>query len=111
MKSTSLKKFLTNNPIQVAAAAMLMLAVLPWPYGYYKALRLVICIASSLLVWQSFRDKRNGWSVMMGMVAILFNPISPILFPRDFWTALDLTVAILFIACPSSPARDPRILA
>ncbi len=85
---------------------MLLLALLPWPYGYYQLLRLVICIASCILTWQVFQAKRTGWMVIMGILAILFNPIGPIFLTRDVWALIDVIAAVVFVACPA--IRPPQ---
>lgn len=101
MNVAAFLKSLSQKPVHVAAAVMLLLALLPWPYGYYKLLRLAICIASCFLAWQLFQIKRNGWMVIMGILAILFNPISPIFLARYLWALIDVIAAIVFVACPA----------
>lgn len=97
-KTKAFLESLWQKPVHTAAAVMLLLALLPWPYGYYQLLRVVICIASCIITWQVFRAKRTGWMVIM---TILFNPIAPIFLTRDVWALVDIIAAIVFVACPA----------
>lgn len=106
MSVTVALRSLSQKPIHLAAAVMLLLALIPLPYGFYHLVRLVVCIASGFLAWQLFQTKRHGWMIVMGILAILFNPISPIFLTREFWMLLDLVAANLFIACPAIVTKE-----
>ena len=40
--------------VWLVPAILLVLAVLPWPYGYYTFLRICICVASAYLAFQEW---------------------------------------------------------
>jgi hypothetical protein len=87
---------LNKTPV-VISAIMLFLAILPFPYGYYTLLRLVICGTAIYLVWFTKNINRQGWMWAMGFITLLFNPIIPIRLDRGTWGVIDFVAAILFI--------------
>ena len=58
----------------------LFVALQPLPYGYYTFLRLVVCCATAYLAYETFNDvgKTTGWVVLLGGIALLFNPLLPV---------------------------------
>ena len=86
--------------VWIVPALLLVLALLPWPYGYYTFLRLSVCAVSGWLAYEQWRHDNavSGWVVALGATALLFNPISPIHLTREIWNVLDLATAGLLIA-------------
>ena len=86
--------------VWIVPAVLLVLALLPWPYGYYTFLRLSVCAVSGWLTYEQWRHDNavSGWVVALGATALLFNPISPIHLTREIWNVLDLAAAGLLIA-------------
>lgn len=83
-------------PVMIAAI-MLLLALAPFPYGYYKLLRLFVCGAALYVAFASF-NLQKIWAVwVFGFVAILFNPLIPIHLSREIWQPIDVICSILFI--------------
>ena len=83
----------------LVAASMLLLALLPLPYGYYTLLRLFVTLVAGC---SAFTAKANNQKVVMWimcMVALLFNPVIPISLTREIWAPIDIVVAILMIVC------------
>ncbi len=79
------------------AAALLFLGVLPLPYGYYTLLRMV---AFGVFAWAAFIAFERRGSVLpwvFVLLAILFNPIITIHFPKELWAVLDLCSGALLI--------------
>jgi hypothetical protein len=79
-------------------AAFLVGAIGPWPYGYFTLLRLVVCIAALWLAYLDYQreDEVGLWVLVLGVGAILFNPVVPVHLTRDIWFFLDLGMAVLF---------------
>jgi len=89
---------------------MLVLCVEDWPYIYYKALRFVIffsaigvaIIAVSGANEAMMKEKkisfymRCTFTVIFGLVALLFNPLWPVHLSRDIWVPIDLVTAGIF---------------
>lgn len=79
-------------------AALLVLALLPLPYGYYTFLRLVITGWALFLAWGEYRHagSANGWAIGFLLIAALFNPLVPIHLDRSTWAFLDCGTAVFF---------------
>ncbi len=95
MQSESIPWWLWLIPI-----AMLLIATHKLPYGYYSMTRIVVCGFAGFLVWIGWEDgpASRGWSILLGLVATLFNPIFPVFLSRETWFYLDLGVALIFAA-------------
>ena len=81
-------------------AAMLLLALADMPSGYYVFMRIVLCLACTLVAYGSYKrnDSLNGSAVLFGLMAILFNPIIPVyLHDREIWMPIDTIGAIIFV--------------
>lgn len=94
------KTFLRKRPHlipSVVAALMLLLALAPWPYGYYQLLRWAVCGAAAFVAYKAYTWKRT-WAVWaFGVVALVFNPVIPFHLSREIWQPIDLIVAVLFV--------------
>lgn len=78
------------------AMVMLLLALAPWPYGYFMLLRWVVAITAGLLVYTAHQTEGNAWVVVGVIVLILYNPIAPVHLSRDIWPILDVVTAFVF---------------
>lgn len=78
-------------------AALLLAAIMPLPYGYYIALRLVVCIAAAWLAVLDYQRTATvtPWVIGLGVVAILFNPVVPVHLTREIWFFLNIATAAL----------------
>lgn len=90
------KKF-SIKPAIIASIVLLLLAILPWPYGYYTLLRLVVCLTAAFLAWFSYKAQRVRWTWIMGLLALVFNPVIPLYLGREFWIFVDLTATVIFV--------------
>lgn len=88
----------TIRLICICVAIASLLAVAPWPYGYYQLLRLVVFFAGAycgVIMWRSGADNRNlAWALFAA--ALVFNPFLPIHLPREIWAVLNIGAAALF---------------
>lgn len=76
------------------AAVLLAVAILPLPYGYYVLMRIAVFgIAVFILieVWQARPVLQEV--LILGGVALLFNPIIFVTFSRSIWFPIDLLAA------------------
>lgn len=87
-------------PIAViyAAAAMLFLGAAPLPYGYYMLLRLVACGVFAFAAFIAFDRKHKVLPWVYGFMALVFNPIIKIHFPKEMWAVVDIASGILLLA-------------
>jgi hypothetical protein len=79
---------------------ILVIATARLPYGYYTFTRIVTCGAASLIAIVGFQECPivQAWSVLLALIAVLFNPFVPIHLTRPIWFYLDLGTAAVFIA-------------
>ncbi|MCK5225332.1 MAG: hypothetical protein KAQ89_01300 [Planctomycetes bacterium] len=91
---------LNNRPHlipSIITAIMLLLALAPWPYGYYQLLRFVVCGASVYTAFVAYNWQKM-WAIwLFGFIALLFNPLIPIHLSREIWQPIDIVCAILFM--------------
>lgn len=92
---------MTRQRIAIALAVLAAVALLgalgEWPYGYYRFLRLVICGAGAYTAFGVYERHRLRLAWLLGVVAMLFNPIVPMYLPRAVWETLEVACAVLFI--------------
>ncbi|OOR83809.1 DUF6804 family protein [Moraxella canis] len=79
------------------AVVFLVLAVLPLPYGYYTLLRL---IAFGVFAWAAYigferHDKILPWIFVV--LALVYNPIIKVYFPKEIWTVINLLSAAFLV--------------
>ncbi len=92
---------LRHHPsLWVLPSVLLMLALLPLPYGFYTLLRICICLVCGWLAYEQFKhDNAVGvWVVVLGAIAVLYNPILPIHLTREIWSILNVVTALLILA-------------
>ncbi len=77
---------------------MLVVAILPLPYGYYTFLRLVVTLAAAVTAYVDYQSSRSlsRRVIVMGLVALLFNPVVTVALNRSTWLPIDLLTAGLF---------------
>ena len=99
-----LKKERMNNPQKqillpsIIAMILLFIAIFPIKeYGYYILLRWVICLTSVYTVYFSYKTERIYWIWIMGVVAVIFNPIIPLHLGKEIWRFVDFFVALIFL--------------
>lgn len=98
MSDTEKESIRAPIALWLVPAAMLLVALLPLPYGYYTLLRLVVCICAAVIAYLTFvqEDRLGIWAPAFAFVAILFNPIVPVYLDRQTWIVIDLIVAGVF---------------
>jgi hypothetical protein len=81
----------------IIAAVMLLLALAPWPYGYYQLLRFVACGVAVYVVVMAY-NWHETWAIyLFGFIAVLFNPLIPIHLSRELWQLIDTICAFAFV--------------
>ena len=91
---------LRHHPsIWLLPAGLLILALLPWPYGYYSFLRIIVCAAAAWAAYTQWRhdEALSGWVVVLGATVMLYNPIIPVFLTREIWSVLNLLSTGVFV--------------
>jgi len=89
-------KGISIKPAVIASIVLLVLAIFPWPYGYYTLLRLIVCLTAALLAWVSHKRQMVQWVWIMVFSAVVFNPVIVVHFGKELWAVIDLITAIVF---------------
>jgi very-short-patch-repair endonuclease len=67
------------------------------PYSYFQVLRWVTTTTSLVMLIQAHKNKRLWAIPMLGVIAILFNPVITISMSRQIWRVIDFITGIIFI--------------
>jgi len=97
MESNKSKRIKNRAIATLISIALLILALADWPYGYYVLLRLFVCGTTGYLACIEFNRERQGWTWILGFIALIFNPLFPLHFDREVWSIIDLGVAVILI--------------
>ena len=79
-------------------AALLLVGLLPLPYGYYTFLRIVVCLCAAVAAYLAFKahNRMDVFVAISVAVAIVFNPIIPVYLNKGLWGVIDVVAAIWF---------------
>ena len=87
-----------------ATAAMLLLGAAPMPYGYYTLLRLAGCIVFAVAAFAALARRYATLPWVYGLMALVFNPVFKLHFPKELWALIDVAAAVLLFATAKSIA-------
>ncbi len=83
--------------LSLISLCLLVIAVFPIPeYNFFILLRWIITFAAVYITYVSYKSKKMYWSWVMGIVALVFNPIRTFHFEKETWAVIDIVVAVLF---------------
>lgn len=87
--------------IRRAAAIALVTVVFRGPHDLgegFKLLRWIVAISAVWQIWEirpCTETHIRFWKVLLGVIAIIFNPIQPFEFKREIWIFIDCASAIV----------------
>ena len=90
-----------NNSIFTIIAGVMLLLAIPsgiWPYAYYQILRWVVMVAGLVCAYQAHKENKTAWVWIMGIIAMVFNPIAPIYLNKGTWSIIDIVAAVLMFS-------------
>jgi len=67
------------------------------PYGYYILLRWVCCATFAYLTIQALAQEKQGWVWVLGVTAVVYNPIFCIHLTREIWSVINIASIIVAI--------------
>ncbi len=79
------------------AAGFLFVGVFPLPYGYFTLLRFIACGVFAWAAYISFERNKNVLPWFFVILAVVFNPVIKIHFPKEIWAFVDISSAILLL--------------
>jgi hypothetical protein len=78
---------------QLIACLMLGWALKPHnPYGYYILLRWVCCAVFAYLAFKAIAQEKQGWVWVLGITAVVYNPIIQVHLTREIWSIINLII-------------------
>ena len=83
--------------LKLLLAVLLLLCLLPMPYGYYELVRFVSMIAFAFMAYKYYEEKKDALAVALGGLALLFQPFVKIALGRTVWNVVDVVVAVLLV--------------
>ncbi len=79
---------------QAIAGVMLLWALYPGNLsGYYTLLHWVCCGTLIYQAYQAVKLKRQKWVWILGIMALVYNPIFRLHFNREIWSAINIITA------------------
>ena len=85
--------------MKLVAVAALLIAVLPETGTLYRiVLECVVCLSSVMVVREAARARKYLWLVAFGGIAILFNPLVPVVPSHTVFVWLDLVCVLMFLS-------------
>ena len=91
--------------VSYGVVGVILISFLDPPYyPYYGLLRLIVCSYSAVAAYLYFQDSQSNKGIFFALIALLFNPITPIGLDREIWLTIDVIVAALIVS--SARNRD-----
>lgn len=91
------KKYSWHSYPSILAIILLVWALDRHSYSYYTLLRWVTCASAVAGFIVAVQEHLVAWCWIMGVIAILFNPIIPVHLTREIWAPIDLATAAVFL--------------
>lgn len=79
------------------AAGFLFVGVFPLPYGYYMLLRFIACAVFAWAAYITYEQNEDLLPWVFGILAIVFNPIIKIHFPKEVWAVVDFCSGVFLL--------------
>ena len=58
----------------------------------------MICGAGIFAAYQNYKNNNQGWAVVFGIIALIFNPLIPLyIYDKFAWLVIDLVAGLLFL--------------
>ena len=91
------KKRGTKQNIQIVGAILLLLCLLPMPYGFYTIARLAMTIISGYLTYYYYTHNMKEMAITFSIITIMFQPFIKLALGREIWQVVDIVIAILLL--------------
>lgn len=93
-----MKNYFTVSGIgRLVAAVLLIWALERHPYTYYVLLRWVVCGTGAYSAFVASSSDKTAWTWVLGIIAVIFNPLIPVHLDRNTWAAIDVAAAGVFV--------------
>lgn len=86
-----------TKSIKIVIALLLFICIFKMPYGYYQFVRIAALIGFAVLAYDSYKNGQKVLSVIFVGLAILFQPVSKIILPKETWQIIDVIVGVFLL--------------
>ena len=86
-----------TRKIHLVCAGILLMCILPLPYGFYTIVRIVTTVLSAYLAYGYYVKGRKELALMFAIIALIFQPFISLAISREVWLVVDIIVAILLL--------------
>ena len=87
-------------------SVLLLLCLLPMPYGCYMLVRFVSMVAFGVMAYRYYTQSKVALTVTFASLALLFQPFIKIALGRTIWNVVDVIVAILLMLLWMKERKD-----
>ena len=91
-----MEKFI-NKFSDLAIVILLLLCLLPMPYGYYQLVRFVAMVYFAYKAYRYSNLKQQTLMITFTSLTLLFQPFFKIALGRVIWNGVDVVVALFLI--------------
>lgn len=84
--------------IPLYLSAVLLLCLVPMPYGYYTLVRILATVVFGIYAYKCYVAKKEGMTWVFVTLALLFQPFAKVGLGRTVWNIIDVIVAVGLIA-------------
>ena len=82
---------------RLITAFLLFYSLKRHPYSYYTVLRWVTFGVGSYSAFIAWKTNKQGWAWILGVIALMFNPLIPVNLKREIWAWIDVASGIVFL--------------
>jgi len=95
-----------NRQVVFAGIFVAVIALAPWPIGFYTFTRIVLCGCSAYVAYYLLKKNENIW-LLGAALAVLYNPIFPVyLHSKGLWSIINIGTAVFFFFALSSASGN-----
>ena len=94
-----------------ASVAALIVAVFFWRSSLEltMAVEFIVCVAAGLVFVQAIGEHKRLWAAAFFAIAVLFNPIAPVVLSRGIFLGLDAVCLAMFLASLALLKTSPQL--
>ena len=95
-----------NKQVLMAGVLLSLIALGPWPIGFYTFSRIVLCLCCAYAAFFLYNKENSLWLLGAGFAA-LYNPIIPVyLHSKVLWSVINIATAVFLFSLLSQAKND-----
>ena len=95
-----------NRQVVFAGIFVAVIALAPWPIGFYTFSRIILCGCSAYVAYYLLQKNENIW-LLGAALAVLYNPVIPVyLHSKGLWSIVNVGTAVFFFFALSAASGD-----